>query len=276
MKKLLFLILCTFILLQNSKAQEKTEKFEEAIEDNSYFIEESYNQEPGVVQHYFSGLYYSKPSQDVYFSFTQEWPLSGIRHQISYSIPYNFLDHNNISGVGDILINYRYQLFCKDDWAACAPRFSIILPTGNSDKGLGNGTVGFQTNIPVSKRFSQKVVTHFNAGMTLVPGFKGKDEYNNTVKRTLSFFNIGASIIWLENRNFNLMLEYLTNLNSNLNNKGEIERSSETIISPGIRFAIEIESAGLEIVPGFAFPYSMTSELNRTGMYFYLSFEHPF
>jgi hypothetical protein len=277
MKKLIsifsgLLLLLSFPLF----SQEKKEQYEESIEDNSYFIEESYNQEPGVVQHYINGLHYAKPSKDFFFSFTQEWPLAGIAHQISYSIPYTFIAGNTINGIGDIFINYRYQLLYHDDWAACSPRFSIILPTGNSDKGLGNGVMGFQTNLPLSKRLSNQFITHFNAGMTFIPNVKGRDELNNEIKRTLTFYNIGASFIWLIHRKFNFLLEYLTNFISEINDKGEVERSTEIIISPGIRAAIEVEKMDLEIVPGFAVPFSFGRDLNRSGIYLYLSFEHSF
>jgi hypothetical protein len=50
------------------------QQFSEAIEDNSFFIEEAYNQEYRVVQHIFNGIYFSKPQKDFAFTFTQEWP----------------------------------------------------------------------------------------------------------------------------------------------------------------------------------------------------------
>jgi len=59
----------------------------EVIEDNSFLIEEAYNQEPGVVQHIFQSVYSSGPRQRGWaFAFTQEWPIYGQDHQFSYTV----------------------------------------------------------------------------------------------------------------------------------------------------------------------------------------------
>jgi hypothetical protein len=47
---------------------------------------------------------------------------------------------------------------------AIAPRFTLILPTGDEDKGFGSGSVGYQFNLPVSKIVSDRVTLHFDAG----------------------------------------------------------------------------------------------------------------
>src|SRR4249920_3324386 len=55
------------------------------IQDNSFLVEEAYNQERRVVQHIstFSRMWNSK---DWSYSFTQEWPgLRNWRHQFSYT-----------------------------------------------------------------------------------------------------------------------------------------------------------------------------------------------
>ena len=70
-------------------------------------------------------------------SITQEWPLLSQTHQISYSIPYAAAAGSR--GVGDVMINYRLQLTTDDDGnPAFSPRLSLILPTGDSRRGLGN------------------------------------------------------------------------------------------------------------------------------------------
>ena len=55
------------------------------IEDNSFLIEEAYNQEPGVIQH-ISGFQYMKDKTWL-CTFTDEWPVSGQEHQLSVTIP---------------------------------------------------------------------------------------------------------------------------------------------------------------------------------------------
>lgn len=50
-------------------------------------------------------------------------------------------------------LNYRYQLVFKEG-IALSPRLSLVLPSGNNKKGLGNGSTGFQINLPLSIRLS--------------------------------------------------------------------------------------------------------------------------
>ena len=69
-----------------------------------------------------------------------------------------------------MLLNYRLQVFDgKDNTIAFAPRFSVILPTGDVASGLGLDRVGYQVNLPFSKE-TERWAFHFNAGMTHVPG----------------------------------------------------------------------------------------------------------
>lgn len=244
-------------------------KYSKAVEDNSFLIEEAYNQEEGVVQHISHAVYFREPERNIFYSFTQEWPIGGLLHQLSFTIPYSFLNSNK--GVGDLMFNYRYQLFTSDDWAAFSPRISIIVPTGNVSKSLGAGSIGMQINLPASKRFSEFFVGHFNAGFTFMPS--AQVSFSNK-RHQLTFWNLGGSIIWLAGERFNVMMEYLINDGSNIDEFGNVNRFTEKFISPGIRYAIDIGE--LQIVPGLAFPFSFLNEDNRVGMIFYLSFEHTF
>lgn len=124
------------------------------IQDNSFLIEEAYNQEDGVIQH-IQTFQYLKKSKSWMYTFSQEWPVPKQAHQLSYTIPVaHFHDDGSTTGLGDILINYRYQLIMKDALAV-SPRLSLILPTGDYKKGLGTGAVGYQVNLPVSIELSE-------------------------------------------------------------------------------------------------------------------------
>lgn len=246
------------------------ESLTEAIEDNSFFIEEAFNQEERVVQHISSASYFKSPERSFLYTFTQEWPISSQKHQLSYSVPYEFIG----GGIGDILLNYRLQVLDKENWAAFAPRFSIILPTGDANKELGNGVLGLQVNLPLSKRVSNSLIVHFNAGSTLLPGVKQTLASGDEVKKNLLWYNVGGGVIWLAHKNFNILLEYVRNVTSDIDEQGEVVSDVESIINPGIRYAIDI--GDLQIVPGIAFPFSVTSSSTRIGSFFYLSFEHPF
>jgi hypothetical protein len=251
-----------------------SQQFSEAIEDNSFFIEEAYNQEDRVVQHIFNGVYSGKPAKDINLSFTQEWPVGGYKNQLSYTIPFSFLNSNSVSGINDILINYRYQLFYKEDWACVAPRISLIIPTGDPGKGLGSDVFGLQTAIPVSKRISNEFVVHANAGITYLPGVKQVLVNGNEVKNNMITYTAGGSIIWLVIQDLNFMLEYLYTNSPEVNEKGMLSHVSGNLISPGIRYAININN--LQIVPGIAVPITFKEGSSQTGLFLYLSFEHPF
>lgn len=77
----------------------------EAIQDNSFLIEEAYNQEAGVVQHILNIVHTasrrSGADEDQWsFVFTQEWPFFSQTHQLSYTLPYTFLDDGDGSRDG--------------------------------------------------------------------------------------------------------------------------------------------------------------------------------
>lgn len=75
------------------------------IQDNSFLLEEAYNQEAGVVQHIQSFMYMKK-SKDWVYAFTQEWPFPDETHQLSYTVPMvRLTDPSNASGIGDIALN---------------------------------------------------------------------------------------------------------------------------------------------------------------------------
>src|ERR1700751_5429940 len=59
---------------------------EPGIQDNSFLVEEAYNQNFGVVQH-ISSFTRFWDSKDWVYTFTQEWPVPGdVRHQLSYTL----------------------------------------------------------------------------------------------------------------------------------------------------------------------------------------------
>ncbi len=253
-------IILFIIATINSFAQE----FTKAIEDNSYFIEEAYNQEDHIVQHIFNATR-SQNGRNIETSFTQEWPAFGQLHQLSFTLPVQFKPSAMPAkqGIVDMMINYRYQLV-NENGLAVSPRISIILPTGDEAKGFGDGVVGAQINLPLSKRFSNKIVTHYNLGFTALPNVQFA-----TSKATTTEYFIGASGIYLANKNFNVMAEVLYTSSGS-----KFGRTNELIVSPGVRWAIDIND--LQIVPGMAFPFYFNSGNQQNGLFFYLSFEHPF
>ena len=218
----------------------------QGIADNSFLMEEAYNQEAGVVQH-ISAWQRSLRSAAWAYTFTQEWPLGGQTHQLSYTLPVQRTESPSAIGFSDALLNYRYQLRRADARVAIAPRLSMILPTGSTARGLGSGHVGVQLNVPASVTLTPALVSHWNAGVTTLP--------------QLTTYNLGASMIWLARPTFNLMLE-VTWLGQPRGGAHDV------VMNPGVRWAYNFPS-GLQIVPGVAFP-------DGKSVFLYLSFEHRF
>lgn len=239
------------------------------IQDNSFLLEEAYNQEDGVIQH-IQAFQYLKKSKEWMYTFIQEWPVPKQTHQLSYTIPVAHIHgDDSTTGLGDIAINYRYQLVMKDD-IAFAPRLSLILPTGSYKKGLGNGSLGYLINLPLSVELGDKWVTHWNAGATFTPRAKEA----SGVKADILGYNFGGSFIYLLSENFNLLTEAVWNASQAIQEDGSKKWKESFFINPGMRFAINFKS-GLQVVPGLSFPIGIGPSNKEYGMLFYLSFEHP-
>ena len=141
------------------------------IQDNSFLVEEAYNQEDGVVQH-ISSFERLTNSHDWVYTQTDEWPVRTLKHQVSITLAGTHAGSFAGSGAGwgDTALNYRYQLVGSGETkVAIAPRLSMLLPTGDHKFGRGSGGVGLQTNLPVSIQHSSHFVSHWNAGATWIP-----------------------------------------------------------------------------------------------------------
>jgi len=257
---------------QPATLQTSSPQTPQGIQDNSFLIEEAYNQESGVVQH-INSFIRSRDGSWVY-TFTQEWPLFGLKNQLSYTIPIVKVEllPGVATGVGDIAINYRYQLVGNgDSRVAVAPRLTILLPTGDARKQLGAGGTGLQFNIPVSLVINKSLVTHLNAGGTFTPAAK------NALgeKAETASYNLGHSLIWLARPTFNVMLETVWNSIEVVAGRNKTERAQTLLLSPGVRWAYNFKN-GLQIVPGVAFPLGVGPSSGSRSVLLYLSFEHPF
>lgn len=240
------------------------------IQDNSFLLEEAYNQDPGVVQHINSFQLFRKSGWA--YTFTQEWPVPGLKHQLSYSIPILNVDFQlgKASGLSDVALNYRYQLVGNGDTKlAIAPRFSVLLPTGDELKDLGLGGSAFQFNFPLSLVLSSKFATHTNAGFTYAPHAKNDLEEEASIVS----FNAGQSLICQVSTRFNVILETTFQSVESVVQQDKTQRTSTAVISPGVRWAYNFKS-GLQIVPGLAFPIGIGPNTDYSA-FFYLSFEHP-
>lgn len=215
------------------------------IVDNSFLIEEAFNQEPGVFQNIFTWTRTGSRTWDA--SFTQEWPAPNLRHQLSYTIPFSSRD--GLSGINDVLLNYRYQLLVEGGRRpAVSPRVSLILPSGRKVDRLGSGVLGVQVNVPASKQLGDLYV-HANAGWTWLPG----------VDRTP---RLGGSLIWRLTPMFNVLLEALA------------EIGEATTVSPGFRRGWNLGAH--QLVVGAAAPIVRADGATGVALLTYVSYELPF
>jgi hypothetical protein len=214
----------TYVFLIAWLAAQKAPEWK--IQDNSFLVEEAYNQDPRVVQH-ITGI--MRDSHHHWTgTFTQEWPMGGIKNQISYTLP--------LDGSSDALVNYRYQLVgTGETTVACAPRLSLIVGS-RDDRHLG-----LQALIPVSVVIDERFVTHWNAGATTDHG--------------ATTWNAGASVIFAARPKVHLMLENVWNSDDRA-----------LTVSPGVRWAYDFKS-GLQIVPGFAVPIDTRSHERSVFLY---------
>lgn len=242
------------------------------IQDNSFLIEEAYNQEEGVVQHIstFSRMWNSK---DWSYTFTQEWPgLRNPRNQYSYTLVGMHSGAFGGAGLGDVILNYRYQVAGNGEGrVAVAPRVSLLLPTGDVTVGRGFGGVGLQVNLPLSVVLHRRLVSHWNAGSTFVPHARGP----NHSRATSMGYNFGQSFIFIAHPRLNFMLETLYTRFQSVVQSSATEWSPALYINPGVRWAYNFKN-GLQIVPGLAMPIGVGPSAGERGVFAYLSFEHPF
>jgi hypothetical protein len=252
------------------------------IRDNSFFIEEAYNQEAGVVQHIFTAAWSSfrqagRTDDTWVLTFTQEFPVPNQTHQLSYTVPFAWLrgDQEHEEGPGDVLLNYRWQAMVETDSSpAFAPRLSLSLPTGDPDTGLGRGRLGYQVNLPLSKKIGERFFVHLNAGVTLTPGVRRDLEGGGSSDRELLVdYRFGFSLIYILRNDLNVLLEvFPTRLEEIETLTGSKEEKREIIVSPGVRYALNFREA--QAVFGVAAPIGLTSETDDFGVFLYLSFEH--
>ncbi|HEU4647986.1 MAG TPA: hypothetical protein VFS33_02920 [Gemmatimonadales bacterium] len=253
-----------------SAAMPELARAQEPLEDNSFLIEEAYNQQAGAVQHIANLL--RSPSGDWAFSFTQEWPLGGMRHQLSYTLLFQHRTEVVTTGLGDALLNYRYQLVGSSgsDRLLVAPRLSLLLPTGSAGLARGTGSPGLQGNLPVTFVMRPRLVTHLNAGLTLVPW----SQNTAGARATTVVPNLGASAVWMLTPLFNPLLEFVWYGNRDVAGPGRTVATGQAYLNPGARWGFDLPGR-VQMTVGAAYTVGLNAA-SDDALFAYLSFEHPF
>lgn len=239
------------------------------IQDNSFLVEEAYNQEAGVVQH-IATFQVRRGSNDFELGFTQEWPVRSMKHQLSYDIP--FVRIGSATGVGDIQINYRLQLKGDADAPiAIAPRLTLLLPTGNWKRSRGNGSIGGEVAIAGSFVLSSLLTTHTNVGFAFIPSAKNALGQ----KAGVTEWAFGHSLIVTASSLIQPMLEAVYSRGTEVTGNDRTSTIESFFVAPGVRAAVNFDS-GLQVVPGLAVPLGIGPSSGQRGVFIYLSFEHAF
>ena len=270
-KQILFLALLLFpVMPRAGEIETGPERNVDGIMDNSFLVEEAYNQEAGVVQH-IAGAFFTRtsrrgPDDEAWeLGFTQEWPFLSQTHQVGFTTRFSFEESGgrSDSGAGDLLINYRYQAYFNErTLQAFAPRASLILPTGAD--GFSDETVGLQINLPFSTALGDKWFLHANAGTTFLPEAESADDAD------LWHGHLGGSAIYAPSKNVHLLLEWIGQWEDD-GRKHEFV----SVISPGVRVAFNFANES-QLVLGIAAPIGVTEAAPDFGVFLYCSFEHFF
>lgn len=248
------------------------------ISDNSFLIEEAYNQERGVVQHIVLleniFAYRDKFSNDdMGMTFAQEWPLGTQTFQGAYAV-------SSDREFDDVWLDLqlRYQMPMQDNPLAMAPYVKVAIPIGES---VGNDIDGVPIGIglPISAMLSNYWTMHVNLAAEY---FRWKEIRVPVRGANLLIENesaavsgtIGASLIHSISPTFDVMLESL--LTKGLRDESRNrEVEEEAFISPGFRQAWNFTS-GAQMVGGLGFPIGLKGDVPDIAGLLYLSFEHSF
>ncbi|MCE9603327.1 MAG: hypothetical protein K8U03_00315 [Planctomycetia bacterium] len=259
----------------------------EHVRDNGFLIEEAFNQEANEIQHIANWVYQwdryaGVSSREWIYAYTMDVPLGSQDHEFSITVPLvggrekvpGAADLRE-AGVADTLLSYRYQLLSSDDFLWCAPRASLIVPTGDSDYRLGVGEVGYEFFLPVS-RYGKNFDFHFNLGYTyfpqmpnvVLPGLIDLESY-------LDGWTIGGTVLWKPRYDLHYFVEAVLNRNTGYNDFGRQFDLHQALINPGVRYA-PFRSESFEWVVGVSVPIGLTAITPDVGAFVYMSLEHVF
>ena len=237
--------------------REKVEPFQ--ILDNSFLVEEAFNQEARIFQNIVGAL---REDGAWVMTFTQEWPAPTVRHQLSYTVGANSLAGD--ASVNNTFLNYRFQAMEEGPGRpAFSPRISAILPTGRRLAGEGLG--GLQVNLPFSKQHGD-LYFHWNGGLTWLP----HGDLPDLVTPMLA-----GSVIYRLRPMLNLMLESVMTFDADDDDAGEVVRTNTFTLSPGVRGGWNLGDE-TQIILGVAMPVTFADDKEFVGVFGYFSYELPF
>ena len=275
----LFIPLLAFWITSSLAAQEMAggkPSWTEVLQDNSFLVNEAYNQDPDVVQHVLTGWHF--PSDSLWVcTFDDQWPIGSARHQMDVLVPYGTQGASDPHGFGDLQLGYQYQAKLQGEGSAFsfAPGVRLSLPTGSWTRGLGLGGPGIVLGLPISRRLSQHVEVHFNLGGSWFPSAKTLGPHGETLKGSLATLSEGASLVVHVTPLLNLSLEAIGGQAQALGEGGRKMWGSTAILSPGAAYGINFKG-GAQLVLGLAVPFGLNRQSANRSLFLYVSLEHRF
>jgi DtxR family Mn-dependent transcriptional regulator len=238
-----------------------------AITDNSFLVEEAFNQEANIFQNILGFVW--TEGGDWELAFTQEWPLGGMSHQFSYTVLGSGDDASR--GWNDVLINYRYQALVEGPGRpAFSPRVSLVLPTGDEITGRGEGVVGVQVNLPFSKQVGDFYL-HGNVGFVHSPGVRTELPDREV---SLTTPTLGGSVIWRMKPMMHLLFESVASFPEFVSGGDATDRDTAVTFSPGVRVGWNVGDQ--QLVMGLAVPVTTFGGDTFASGLGYFSYELPF
>jgi DtxR family Mn-dependent transcriptional regulator len=229
------------------------------ITDNSFLVEEAFNQDPKIFQNIFG---VTRQSGDWQMTFTQEWPAPSMKHQLSYTLSAESVASK--AGFGDVYLNYRFQAVEEGAGRpAFSPRLSVIVPSGRHEAGGGDG--GLQINLPFSKQHGD-FYFHWNGGFTWLPRGERADLLSPL---------LAGSAIYRARPMLNVMLESVLGFDAADTPLGKVERTRSFTLSPGVRGGWNV-AKDAQVILGAAVPITRTGGETSVGVFGYFSYELPF
>lgn len=235
------------------------------IEDNSFLLEEAFNQKEGEFQ--FIQKYQTDRSGAIDYNLELEAPITNETHQFSFDISRSRPEDISESSFSDLALNYRWQAF-NQNGILLAEKIGIVLPTGSVGKNTGQGAVGWNLLQAATISFSDVLMNHWNMGLTVFPEAESPGD-----DKTIMGLNAGTSFVYLYRDDLNFLLEAVFETGESFGLDGEVSNEKSFYLNPGLRFARNFDFKQTQVVPGLSFPLEYTDSQVRPGILLYLSVE---
>lgn len=235
------------------------------IEDNSFLLEEAFNQKKGEYQ--FIQKYHTSATGYIEYVFEVEAPLSDETHQLSLDISRIRPEEIPASSFSDLNLNYRYQALNREDMIL-TEKVGLVLVTGKVENETSNGALGFQLMQVATFKLSEKYINHWNLGTTVIPQAETPGG-----EKTILEFTGGTSLINNYSDRLNFLLEAVLQTFESYDEDKNVNNELRFYLNPGLRYAWNFDFKRTQVVPGASIPVQYSDGEIRPGIFLYLSVE---